>query len=144
VRLALGALLLFIIGALIDGPLLTLCWTLALLALASELLRRLKGGAAVDTTGVRSTRAGRRGPISIDDLMIFEELDQINLDPLVRDDLAAAARALGRERGLDPVAAAAAIVAAIEGEPEDLAMLGWELPPGLGRYDLIELLRARS
>jgi hypothetical protein len=142
VNLLVGTLLLFAGGALAGGPLGGLLWVLAFLALASELLRRLTPGAPR-----REEPEGRRpwrGPISLDEVLIREELLPLALDPAATAELVDAARAFGAERGLDPLVVARAIAEAVEGEPLDLEMLGWPLRPGLDRAGRIAELRSRA
>jgi hypothetical protein len=138
VSVLLGALFLFSAGAFLGGGAATLLWALSFLALASELLARLSPRRPAS----RPRTERRRGPISLDEVLIREELAPLGLEQAALDDLTAAAQAFGRARGIDPLAVARAMGGAIEGESEELALLGWVLPPGLGRAAIVMELRA--
>lgn len=135
-----GALLLFIGGAIVGGFAGTLLLVLSFLALAGALLALLS---PIHRAPERVRSTVWEGPRSLDELLVREEIGALGLDAPASEELAGAARALARERGVDPLAAARAIAEAVAGDPRDLALLGWPLREGLSRGERILELRSR-
>jgi hypothetical protein len=136
-----GATILFAVGALIGGVAGTLLWVCAFLALAAELLR-LVSPSERRAVAERAKREWR-GTTSLDELLVLDEIRLLTLDPAATEELAAIATRFARERGIDPLAVARAMVDAVEGELDALSSLGWRLRDGLSRAERILELRSR-
>ena len=136
-----GALLLFIFAALIGGVAGSILLVLSFLALAGSLLALFSPSAK--RTPDPAHRPVWSGPRSLDEMLMREEISALGLDGASGDDLFSASRRLANERGVDPLAAARAIVEAIAGDSRDLTLLGWPLRDGLSRAERILELRSR-